>query len=73
MSLKHLCSVYNDITMVDKLNYAMQDRYPSDISDHTCLHSNLIQMLRTEENFKKLYFTLQGDKMCTDPKRPKLD
>ena len=73
VSLKDLCSVFNDVTMVEKLNYALEDRYPSDVADHTCMISNLLEMLKTSKSFCKLYYSLPGDKLCQDPLRPKLE
>ena len=73
VSLKDLCSVFNDMAMIEKLNYALEDRYPSDIADHTCMINNLLEILKTNKSFCKLYYSLPGDKLCQDPLRPKLE
>lgn len=73
VSLNDLCTILNDLCIVAALNDALSDRYPSEVGDHTVLITNILGLLKSPDNFRKLYFTLPSDKLCMDPKRPKLD
>lgn len=79
VSLKDLCKVYDDRMILTELSNAVLHRY-------SCAHStadgsagmafvleNILGLLKDKDSFAKLYFTLPNDKLCLDPKRPKLE
>lgn len=73
VSLTDLCTIYNDVCIIPALNVALADRYPSDVCDHSYLIQNLLSMIKSSDNFQKLYYSLPTDRLCMDPKRPKID
>nr|QHA33758.1 polyprotein [Atrato Virga-like virus 6] len=70
ISMCDLLSVYNDTSLVPVFNEAFNERYPSPIIDHSHIIGVMLELVRSKENFAKLYYTKAGDKLCMDPSRP---
>nr|QHA33774.1 polyprotein [Atrato Virga-like virus 7] len=73
VSMCDLLSVYNDTSLVPVFNEAFNERYPSPIIDHSHVISLVLELVRSRDNFSKLYYTKAGDKLCMDPSRPDIN
>nr|QZZ63341.1 hypothetical protein [Leuven Virga-like virus 1] len=72
VSLKDLLMDLNNKKVMQVLNEAINERYPSNIQDHTILVSNLMKLVSCRENFSELFYSEKGDKLCMDKKLPSL-
>nr|UTQ79656.1 replicase protein [Myzus persicae nege-like virus 1] len=64
---------YEDITICDVLNRAINERYRNNIHDHSFALAAIYNLVSDEKKFSELYYIAEGTILIDDPSRPKLD